>query len=70
MHVKSVKSCLTVYYPMGCGPQGSSVHGIIQARILEWVAMPSSKLKVLHSKFTFLVCIKNAIQLFQVSTNY
>ena len=27
---------------MGCGPPGSSVHGILQARILEWVAMPSS----------------------------
>ena len=28
---------------MGCSPPGSSVHGIFQARILEWVAMPSSK---------------------------
>ena len=27
----------------GLGPQGSSVHGILQARILEWVAMPSSR---------------------------
>ena len=26
-----------------CSPPGSSVHGILQARILEWVAMPSSK---------------------------
>ena len=57
-HANSVKSCLTDYYPMGCGPQGSSVRGIIQARILEWVAMPSSKLKVLHSKFTFVVLYK------------
>ena len=29
--------------PMDCSPPGSSVHGILQARILEWVAMPSSK---------------------------
>ena len=29
--------------PMDCSPQGSSVHGILQARILEWVAMPSSR---------------------------
>ena len=29
--------------PMDSGPPGSSVHGILQARILEWVAMPSSK---------------------------
>ena len=26
--------------PMDCSPPGSSVHGILQARILEWVAMP------------------------------
>ena len=29
--------------PMDCGPPGSSVHGILQARILEWDAMPSSR---------------------------
>ena len=28
---------------MDCSPPGSSVHGILQARILEWVAMPSSR---------------------------
>ena len=28
---------------MGCSPPGSSVHGILQARILVWVAMPSSR---------------------------
>ena len=27
--------------PMDCSPQGSSVHGILQASILEWVAFPS-----------------------------
>ena len=29
--------------PMDCSPPGSSVHGILQARILEWVAMPSCR---------------------------
>ena len=29
--------------PMECSPPGSSVHGILQARILEWVTMPSSR---------------------------
>ena len=29
--------------PMNCSPPDSSVHGILQARILEWVAMPSSR---------------------------
>ena len=29
--------------PMGCSPSGSSIHGISQARILEWVAIPFSR---------------------------
>ena len=36
------KSCLTRCNPADCSPPGSSVHGILQARILEWVAMLSS----------------------------
>ena len=36
-------SCLTFCNPMNCSLPGSSVHGILQARILEWIAMPSSK---------------------------
>ena len=38
---KSLQSCLTLCNPMNSNPSGSSVHGILQARILEWVAMPS-----------------------------
>ena len=37
------QSCATLCNPMDCSPPGSSVHGILQARILEWVAMPSSR---------------------------
>ena len=37
------QSCLTLCDPMDCSPAGSSVHGILQARILEWVAMPSTR---------------------------
>ena len=29
--------------PMGCSPPGSSVHGVLQARILKWVAVPFSR---------------------------
>ena len=36
------QSYLTLCDPMDCSPPGSSVHGILQARILEWVAMSSS----------------------------
>ena len=37
------KSCPTLRDPMDCSPPGSSVHGISQARILEWVAIPFSR---------------------------
>ena len=37
--VKLLQSCLTLCDPMDCSPPGSSVHGILQARILEWVAI-------------------------------
>ena len=37
------KSCPTLCDPMDCSPPGSSVRGISQARILEWVAIPFSK---------------------------
>ena len=39
---KPLQSCLTVCDPKDCSPPGSSVHGILQARILERVAIPSS----------------------------
>ena len=40
MKVKALvtQSCPTLCNPMDCSPPGSSVHGISQARILEWVA--------------------------------
>ena len=37
------QSCPTLCNPLDCSLSGSSVHGILQARILEWVAMPSSR---------------------------
>ena len=36
------QSCMTLCDPMDCSPSGSSVHGILQARILEWVAVSFS----------------------------
>ena len=36
-------SCLTLCHPMDCSLPGSSIHGILQARILEWVAISFSK---------------------------
>jgi len=40
---KSLQLCPTLCYPMDCSLPSSSVHGILQARILEWVAVPSSR---------------------------
>ena len=37
------QSCPTLCHPMDCSPPGSSVHGILQARILEWVAISFSR---------------------------
>ena len=37
------QSCLTLWDPMDQSPSGSFVHGILQARIWEWVVMPSSR---------------------------
>ena len=40
---KSLQSCLTLCSPLDCSPPGSSIHGILQARILEWVAISFSR---------------------------
>ena len=43
LNVACAQSCLTLCDPMACSPPGSSVHGVSQARILEWVAISSSR---------------------------
>ena len=50
-------SCLTLCSPMSCSPSGSSVHGILQARMLEWVAMPSSRGSSQTRELTWISCI-------------
>ena len=40
---KSPKSCPTLHNSMDCSPPASSVHGILQAKTLVWVAMSSSR---------------------------
>ena len=37
------QACLTIHYPMDCSPPGSAIHGIFQARVLEWGAIAFSK---------------------------
>ena len=43
LHARSLQSSLILFDPIDYSPSGSSVLGILQARILEWVAMPSSR---------------------------
>ena len=43
VHAKSLHLLLNTTSPMGCSQPGSSLHGIVQARILECIAMPSSR---------------------------
>ena len=43
VHAQLLQSCPSLCNPIDCNPPGSSVHGVLQARILEWVAMPSSR---------------------------
>ena len=40
---RSLQSCPTLCNPMDCSLPGSSVHGILQVRILEWIVMSSSR---------------------------
>ena len=48
MHVYSVAQlCPTLCDPMDCSPPGSSVHGIFQARILEWIAISYTKITII-----------------------
>ena len=43
VHAKLLQSCPTLCDPMDCSLPGSFVLGILQARTVEWVAMPSSR---------------------------
>ena len=51
------QSCPTLCDPMYCSPPGSSVHGILQARILEWVAISSSRGSSWPRDWTQVSCI-------------
>ena len=53
MKVKSesevAQSCLTLRDPMDCSPPGSSVHGVFQARVLEWCAIAFSESLLIYT---------------------
>jgi len=56
-HAQLLQSCPTLCDPMDCSPQGSSVHGILQARILEWVTIFLSEWSSGPRDWTCVSCI-------------
>ena len=52
-----IQLCLTLHNPMDYSPPGSSVHGILQARILQWVAIPFSRASSRPRDQTQVSCI-------------
>ena len=64
------KSLQTPCDPMDCSPPGSSVHGILQARILEWVAMPASRGSSWPRDCTHISCISCIGRSFTISTTW
>ena len=57
VHAKLLQSCLTPCDPVDCNSPSSSVHGTLQARILQWVAMPSSRESSWSRDQTCISCI-------------
>ena len=55
--VLAVQLCLTLCEPTDCSLPGSSVHGILQAIILEWVAIPSSRGSFWPMDQTWVSCV-------------
>ena len=68
MKVKSesevAQSCLTLRDSMDCSPPGSSVHGIFQARVLEWVAIAFSRVFPLESSVKEILSVSFIIAVF------
>ena len=61
LEVSVAHVCPTLCHPMDCGPPGSSVHGILQERILEWVAFPFSRGSSWLRDFTWVPCIAGGV---------
>ena len=57
MHAKSLQSCPTLWDPMDCSLPSSSVHGILQARTLEWGASSFSRGSSWPRNWTCISCI-------------
>ena len=60
MWVKVTQLCPTICDPMACSPSGSSVHGLLQARILKWVAISFSRRSSPPRDWTWVSCLAAA----------
>ena len=59
MGAQLLQSCPTLCDPMDYSPPGSSVHGILQSRILEWVATPSCRGSSWPRDWTRISCVSS-----------
>ena len=57
MRAKPLQSCLTLCHPMNCSLPGSSVHGVSQARLLEWVTISFSRGSSWSRDQTWVFCL-------------
>ena len=57
MLAQSLQLCLNLCHPIDYSPPGYSVHGILQARILAWVARPSSRVSAQTSVQICISCV-------------
>ena len=64
VHARSLQSYLTLGNPMDYSPLGSSLPGILQSRILDWVVIPFSNLLdpgIKQSRVSYVSCIDRQV---------
>ena len=59
---KSLQLCPTLCDPIDCSPPGSSIHGIFQARVLEWIAIAFSGLRASRMQRIGMVIIQELVE--------
>ena len=67
MRAKPLQLCLTLCHPMNCSLSGSSVHGILQARILNWVLCPPLEIFPTQGSHPILMSFALASRFFTTS---
>ena len=69
MHAKSLQLCLTLCNTMDCNQPGSSVLGILQARILEWVTT-CPPLTYLNLFLSYCVILNLRLKIYETATSF